>query len=143
MAPLFGESDAGGKRDILEGRLIWVAHQALLAGASVVLDFGCWSADERYAIGDVAELAGADFRLHYLHLPEDERRRRSHQRWVDSPQETFEMTAEDHDRFLSQFSPPSEDELAGNETRQPPAPFETWSAWASDRWPTLPRLDAL
>jgi hypothetical protein len=25
MIPLFGESDAGGKRDIIEGRLIWVA----------------------------------------------------------------------------------------------------------------------
>ena len=29
MIPLFGESDADGKRDVLEGRLIWVALEAL------------------------------------------------------------------------------------------------------------------
>ena len=25
MIPLFGESEAGGKRDVLEGRLVWLA----------------------------------------------------------------------------------------------------------------------
>jgi hypothetical protein len=30
MAPLFRESEADGRRDILEGRMIWVAHQVLL-----------------------------------------------------------------------------------------------------------------
>jgi predicted kinase len=49
MAPLFGHNDADGRRDILEGRMIWVAHEVLASGSSVVLDFGCWSADERYA----------------------------------------------------------------------------------------------
>jgi hypothetical protein len=47
MAPLFGQSDADGRRDILEGRMIWVAHEVLVGGSGVVLDFGCWSADER------------------------------------------------------------------------------------------------
>ena len=47
MAPLFGESDADGRRDILEGRMIWTALQVLASGSSVVLDFGCWSAEER------------------------------------------------------------------------------------------------
>ena len=50
MAPLFGHNDAHGRRDILEGRLIWVAHEVIVSGASVVLDFGCWSPEERYAI---------------------------------------------------------------------------------------------
>lgn len=43
MQPLFGESDAGGRRDILEGRLVWVAYRALRAGSDAILDFGCWS----------------------------------------------------------------------------------------------------
>jgi predicted kinase len=40
MVPLFGVhwADFGGKRDVLEGRLIWVAHQVLRAGGSVILD---------------------------------------------------------------------------------------------------------
>ena len=141
MAPLFGHSDAGGKRDVLEGRLIWVAHQVLRAGVSVILDFGCWSPDERYSLRAIADLAGADFGLHYVTLPEDERRRRATTRWSESPAETFEMTPEDHERFRTLFRPPRTDELNGCSLPLPPTPFESWPAWASDRWPTLPRLD--
>ena len=76
MAPLFGLRwvEFGGERDVLEGRLIWVGHQVLRVGVTVILDFGCWSPDERYALRAIADLAGAEFELHYLTLPEDERR---------------------------------------------------------------------
>src|SRR5690348_11110168 len=40
MIPLFGDSMAGGRRFVLEGRLISVALQALRLGTSVVLDYG-------------------------------------------------------------------------------------------------------
>ena len=39
MIPLFGDNMAGGKRFVLEGRLISVALQALRLGTSVVLDY--------------------------------------------------------------------------------------------------------
>ena len=55
MAPLFGHSDAEGRRDILEGRMIWVAREVLVS--------------------------------------------------------------------------------------EPPPGSQTWPQWASERWPTLPRLD--
>jgi predicted kinase len=144
MVPLFGLrwTDFGDKRDLLEGRLVWVAHRVLLAGASVILDFGCWSPDERHALRAIADLSGADFELHYLRLPEDERRKRAEARWRESPEETFEMTPEDHERWRAQFIPPTPDELPGRRLPPPPVPFESWPAWASDRWPTLPRLDA-
>lgn len=45
MLALYGEPDAGGKRDVLEGRLISVALQALAVGGSFVLDFGLWGRD--------------------------------------------------------------------------------------------------
>ena len=35
MIPLFGESDASGKRNVLEGRLIWLALEALKLNTSV------------------------------------------------------------------------------------------------------------
>src|SRR4051794_3432798 len=94
MVPLFGARwvGFGGKRDVLEGRLLWVAHQVLRAGGTVILDFGCWSSDERYALRAIADLAVADFELHYVTLPEDERRRRATSRWRNAPEETFEMT---------------------------------------------------
>src|SRR4051794_22607555 len=63
MAPLFGSGMAGGKRDILEGRLIGVAHQVLRAGVFVILDFGCWSADERQALRAIASHSDADLEL--------------------------------------------------------------------------------
>src|SRR5262245_52285306 len=99
MIPLFGDSDAGGRRDVLEGRLLWAAHEVLVAGGSVVLDYGCWSAAERWAVRAVTEHAGGRFRLHFLDLPEAERRARATARWVTDPDSTFEMSPGDHDRY--------------------------------------------
>ncbi len=140
MAPLFGDSDASGRRDILEGRLIWVAHEVLRSGASVILDFGCWSPDERYALRAMAHLAGADFVLEHLMVPEAVRRARCDTRWAEAPETTFAMSAADHDRFLAQIQPPSATELAYGPVPDPPDGHGTWAAWASARWPTLPLL---
>lgn len=142
MAPLFGRSDADGRRDILEGRMIWVAHEVLVSGSGVVLDFGCWSADERYAIRVVAETAGADFSLVYAQTGEEERRRRAATRWREAPQTTFEMTKGDHDRYLASFQPPSHEELVNGPVPAPPPGHDTWPEWASRRWPTLPVIAA-
>ncbi|MFZ2015244.1 MAG: ATP-binding protein [Nocardioides sp.] len=142
MAPLFGHSDAQGRRDILEGRMIWVAHEVLVGGSSVILDFGCWSPEERYAIRAVAELVHADFTMEYVHVAESVRRARCDRRWAEAPETTFEMSAEDHDRFVSQCRPPTEVELSFVPAPEPPAGFESWLHWASHQWPTLPRLDS-
>jgi len=141
MAPLFGHSEAQGRRDILEGRMIWVAHEVLVSGASVVLDFGCWAPEERYAIRVIAEHANATFAMEFLRIPESERRARCDRRWVQTPETTFAMTSEDHDGFLSTFQPPTARELSSGPIPQPPVGFESWPHWASERWPTLPRLD--
>lgn len=140
MLPLFGESEADGKRDVLEGRLIWVASRALLGGLSVIIDFGCWSAEERWAIRDVADRAGARFELHYLEVSEPERRARADARWRANPTATFAMSQSDHDRSEAAFTPPSAAEFAGAPFPDPPAGFDTWAAWAADRWPSLPDL---
>ncbi len=81
------------------------------AGVSVILDFGCWSPDERYALRAIADLAGADLELHYVTLPEDERRKRAMARWREAPEEIFEMACEDHERFRALFTPATTDEL--------------------------------
>lgn len=141
MQPLFGESDADGKRDVLEGRFIWLADRAVRSGVSVILDFGFWSPDERYALRDLAERAGVEFALHYVVLPEDERRSRADQRWTGGDSATFELSAEDHDRFAAAFSEPDKEELHGGSIPPPPSPFLSWPAWASWRWPPLPLVD--
>jgi hypothetical protein len=50
MIPLFGQPEADGKRDVLEGLMIGLALQLLRMNTGVVLDFGCWARDERAAL---------------------------------------------------------------------------------------------
>ncbi|MGD0692219.1 MAG: AAA family ATPase [Acidimicrobiales bacterium] len=42
MIPLFDGIQPDGKRDVLEGRLVWLAMRALALGVNVVADFGVW-----------------------------------------------------------------------------------------------------
>jgi predicted kinase len=85
MVPLFGHNDAAGRRDILEGRFVRAAHEGLVGGSSVILDFGCWSPDERYALRSIAGLAGAKFSLEPLVVEESVRRARCDLRWKQAP----------------------------------------------------------
>ena len=142
MVPLFGttwrEPDTVSKRDALEGRLLWAAHEVLGVGGSVVLDFGCWTAAERWAVRAVAEHAGGGLRLHFVDLPEAERRARATARWEVNPSGTFELTEDDHDRFVDDFQAPTEAEIAATQLPAPPMGHRSWLAWAADRWPSLP-----
>jgi predicted kinase len=141
MAPLFNDNDADGRRDILEGRMIWVAHEVLRSGSSVILDFGCWSPEERYAIRVITESTGARFVLQYLSVDESERRARAALRWETAPDTTFPMSDADHDRFATLCIPPSAAELSYAPIPPAPSGSATWFEWASRRWPTLPRFD--
>lgn len=38
MLPLFGVAELDGKRDVLEGRMLWLALEAVRVGTNVVLD---------------------------------------------------------------------------------------------------------
>lgn len=66
MLPLFGDPQPAGKRDVLEGRLLWLGLEALKLGTNVILDFGCWSRDERSAIRWLVKSAGASCQLVYV-----------------------------------------------------------------------------
>ena len=112
MIPLFGEPGADGKRDVLEGRLIWVALQTLRLGTSVVLDFGFWGRDERSALRWLARSAS-------------------------TPHQTFPMTEAEVDRWREQFQVPDAAELRGGEVPGPPTGWPGWPEWAADRWPSL------
>ncbi len=142
MIPLFGttwrEPGVVGKRDILEGRLLWVAHEVLGVGGSVVLDFGCWTAAERWAVRAVAEHAGGRFLLHFVDLSEAERRARATARWEAGQGSNFEMNPGDHDRFVDDFQAPTDAEIAAEHPPAPPTGHRSWLAWAADRWPSLP-----
>ncbi len=141
MLPLFGDPEPKGLRDVLEGRLLWVAHQALQGGLDVIVDFGLWGREERAALANLARHAGARCEVRHCHVADNERRARIDRRWAESPSTTFAMTDNDHAANLTVFDAPDEDELAGRHAPRPPAPYERWAAWAAARWPSLPSWD--
>jgi predicted kinase len=136
MIPLFHHNDADGKRNVLEGRLIWLAFRALGRDIDVVLDFGVWSRAERTALRALAAEAGASCELVYLEVDEGEQRRRRDSRGSADPETTFYITDEDLADYRRRFEAPDESELSGAELDPPPAGHSTWRSWASDWWPT-------
>jgi len=95
MIPLFGEPE-GGKREILEGRFIWLAIRALRRGINVVLDFGVWTKEERSALRFLANSVGASCELVYQEIDELEQRRRQYKRFSAEPETTFPMSDDDY-----------------------------------------------
>jgi predicted kinase len=136
MIPLFGDSMAGGRRWVLEGRLIAVALQALRLGTSVVLDYGLWARDERSALRWLARSAGAACRVVYLPVDKDVQLARISHRQETAPHLTFPMTEADVDAWRRQFEVPDAAELHGGEVPAPPDGWPSWPQWAADHWPS-------
>lgn len=138
MIPLFDDNDADGRRDVLEGRLITVAVQLVRLQTSVVLDFGCWSRDERSALRSIFEAESAEFRLVYLAIDRAAQLERITHRWAATPHDTFPMTAADVDHWRTLFEAPDATELACTAPLDPPPTTASdWLDWARTRWPSL------
>lgn len=136
MIPLFDHNDADGKRDVLEGRFVWLAMAALELGFNVVLDFGVWARDERSALKYLASRLGTECELVYLPIDLDEQMRRVDRRSATAPETTFVMTEGDLDQWRSQFQEPDQQELLSPAPGPPPDGFTSWEAWTASRWPT-------
>jgi predicted kinase len=136
MIPLFNHNDADGKRDVLEGRFIWLAMRALEQGINVVLDFGVWGKDERSALKYLASQVGAECELVYLPIESNEQLRRVNARFAIAPGTTFVMTEDDLAKWRGQFQEPDPQELHSSEPGPVPEGFASWEAWTVSRWPT-------
>jgi predicted kinase len=136
MIPLFGQEQPEGKRNVLEGRLIWLALSALRIGVNVVLDFGVWAKVERSALRALAASVGATSELVYLEVDEDEQWRRVQARVLTDAATTFEMTKADLERWRPIFQPPDATELGTADIDPSPAGFDSWEAWVAQWWPT-------
>ncbi len=135
MIPLFGEPIAGGKRFVLEGRLISVALQALRLGTSVVLDYGLWGRDERSALRWLARSAGAACEVVYLPVDKDVQLARIAHRQATAPHQVFPMSEAEVDQWREQFQAPDAAELGGVDIPSPPA---GWPGWGSGQQATGP-----
>lgn len=139
MIPLFGESEAGVKRDLLEGLLITAGLRALAGGMNVVLDFGFWGRDERSALRWLGGSVGARVEVVYLPVDEAAQRRRVQERSLTCPGQTFPITDSDLAQWRAQFEEPTARELADGPVPDRPADASNWAEWARRRWPTMPR----
>jgi predicted kinase/SAM-dependent methyltransferase len=137
MIPLFGDNDANGKRDVLEARLLRLALNALRLGVAVVLDYGCWSRDERSAIRWLVEDAGGSFELVYLPVDEETQRARIAHRQATAPHETYPMSEQNLVRWRALFQEPDAAEIGGEQLGEPPTGWIGWAQWAADRWPSF------
>ncbi|GIE78860.1 hypothetical protein Aph02nite_48100 [Actinoplanes philippinensis] len=138
MVALFGDPDAGGRRDVLEGLLITMALRALVAGTNVVLDFGLWGRDERSALRWLAESAGAPCRVVYLPVDPRVQAARVAHRQATAPHTTFPMSGADLDAWRRMFQEPDAAELdTAARVPAPPAGWAGWPQWAAGRWPSL------
>lgn len=138
---LFGQEDRhqepGGKRWLLEGRLVALAIDTLHLGLSVILDFGFWSREERAALRWMAASVGASCQIVYLPVEREVQWSRIQNRWKNTPEQTFPMAETELDPWREQFQVPDADELAGSYLPSPPPGNESWLDWAQQFWPSL------
>ncbi|MEV6302062.1 ATP-binding protein [Actinoplanes sp. NPDC051861] len=137
VMPLYGEPGGGGRRYILEGRLVDVALQTVRLGTNVILDFGCWTRDERSGLRWLARDAGVACRLIYLPLTREEQLARMRDR--DRVDGAIRATAQDIEHQWSLWQPPEAAELNGGEIPGPPDGWGSWWEWVQQRWPTISR----
>ncbi len=137
MKTLFGRNDPA-TRDVLEGRLIWIALRALQLHTNVILDFGFWGKDERSSLRWIAKQIGARSQVMYLPIDREAQRKRVQTRSVETPDQTWPMSEEELTKWSTLFDEPDEAELQDTMLPEPPHGYATWSAWAARRWPSLP-----
>jgi predicted kinase len=137
MISLFGPSQPDGKREVLEGRLIALAMEALRLRVSVVLDFGLWGRDERSALRWIAASLEAACEVIYLPVDREVQLSRVRGRWERTPEQTFPMTEAELDAWRDQFDVPDAEELSSASLPSPPPGDASWFDWAAHRWPSL------
>jgi predicted kinase len=113
MEPLFGVSEDGGRRWVLESQLFWgMAARALTLGVDVVLDYGCWSETERDLFRNRAHEVGARADIVVLDPPVEVLWKRLEARNAALPAGTFHITRDELHEYNSKFHAPDAAELA-------------------------------
>lgn len=113
MSPLFGAGENDGRRWVLESELLWgVAARVLTLGVSVILDYGCWSREERELFRRKAQELGAEAELIVLQAPVDVLWARLDARNQAAPAGTFGITRAELVSYDKLFERPTPDELA-------------------------------
>ncbi|WP_218780459.1 AAA family ATPase [Bacillus sp. EAC] len=112
---LFGQDmddkEHDARHNLVESLLWDVAGRVLVIGADVILDFGFWARSEREDFRSRAAELGADFKIHFLEVPEEMLLERLAARNAQLPQYTFPLPNMMLREWIQSFEPPSKEEL--------------------------------
>jgi predicted kinase len=112
MDALFNTNEVDGRRWVLESELLWgVAARALALEVDVILDYGCWSEEERDLFRTRAQALGASAEIVVLDLPFEVLWERIERRNADLPAATFRISREELTEWSARFEVPTEEEL--------------------------------
>jgi predicted kinase len=112
MDALFHTSEVDGRRWVLESEMLWgVAARALELGVDVILDYGCWSEEERDLFRTRAQQLGASAEIVVLDIPPEILWERLERRNANLPGATFRVTREELEEWSSKFEVPTADEV--------------------------------
>ena len=112
MDALFHASEVDGRRWVLESQMLWgVAARALELGVDVILDYGCWSEEERDLFRTRAQQLGASAEIVVLDLPLDVLWERLRQRNENLPGATFRVSRKELEEWSATFEVPTADEV--------------------------------
>ena len=113
VARLYPPDDAhdDDKRDAIKDIQWGIAVRVANRGHDVVLDWGVWSRSERAEYRERAATDGVQLKLIYLDVSRAELICRLAARNADLPPNTFIVTVDMLDSYLSVFEAPSPDEL--------------------------------
>ncbi|RZT07495.1 hypothetical protein EV649_8204 [Kribbella sp. VKM Ac-2569] len=112
MDALFNTNEVDGRRWVLESELLWgVAARALALEVDVILDYGCWSEEERDLFRTRAQALGASAEIVVLDLPFEVLWERLERRNANLPQATFRISREELMEWSAKFEVPTAEEL--------------------------------
>lgn len=99
------------RRDHVERAQWQLVERLLVAGISVVLDWGLWTRGERALYRQRAEGLGARVKVEFTDAPLEELQRRVADRNEALPPGTFHISADEMSEFAALFERPAADEL--------------------------------
>ena len=105
------ETKHDSRHDSVESLMWEVASRVLILGVDVILDFGCWVRSQRDEFRSRANNLGADFKIHFVDVPEEVLFERLEARNVMRSEGTFFIPKAKLKEWIQIFEPPSPEEL--------------------------------
>jgi predicted kinase len=109
------EKTHDSRHDSVESLMWDVAARVLALGVDVILDFGFWSRTERDEFRSRAKDLGADFKIHFVDVPEEVLVERLEARNATHPAGTFLVPNAKLEEWIQIFEPPSPEELEASD----------------------------